>query len=273
MRLQAYLISEGRGKALNEEEAKTLLKKNCKQALNGYTKGNMLYRGNKLVTKPYLQYKPKGVRASRNTSNYYTLLISNSSKWKSYPRRDKSFICTSSFSYAISYGTPYGVFPYDGAVVGVASTRDFWGSFMKSMALGTDMDDWNMMFKDMFSSLRISINDDKYSSVTKAMNEFDSRMKSGKLTMDMVQNAMTEGGYALKEWAWFKDVYKGSFLEVVDKTLDPNTNGFQLMKVGGNYPDNKECWVSSECIFVKKELVPSRPNPLGEILKDLGYSV
>jgi len=46
-------------------------------------------------------------RKSRNTSNYYTLIMDHSQKWKQYPKGSKSIICTTSRSKAENYGSIY----------------------------------------------------------------------------------------------------------------------------------------------------------------------
>ena len=273
MRLEAFIINEGRGKRLEMDEAKALLKRFCKQALYGYTKGNMLYRGVMGNTDNYMLYKSAGMRRSKNTSNYYTLFISNAGTWKGYPRRDKSFICSSSFSYATSFGTVYAVFPYDGAKIGVAPARDFWGSFKKSMNTSKDMDDWNDSFERIISLGGWKMSDSSLSVVLSFMKKFDTKYRAGDINLESLEMALDSRGYHSMDVDWFFSKYKGDFLDVVAKTLDPKKNGFQLMKVGDNYPDGVECWTDSPCIFVRKELVPSRPNPLGNILTDIGYNV
>lgn len=75
----------------------------------------------------------KIVRKSANTSNFYTnMMCYVLPKWKPFPRRDNSFICSSEISRARTYGGSYGTFlgiPLENQKIGVCPTEDLWESF------------------------------------------------------------------------------------------------------------------------------------------------
>ena len=76
----------------------------------------------------YLETRPIfSPRKSANTSNYYTVLFSDIlPSWKKFPRRDESWICTTSFNEAVGYGKVYGVFPLGDPLLGICPKQDMW---------------------------------------------------------------------------------------------------------------------------------------------------
>lgn len=268
MRFNAYLITEDRAKTVDLEEAKTLLKKNCRKALYGYTKGNILYRGMKVHT-DYALATPKAGRTSANTSNYYTLMIDNFKQWKDYPKRNRSFICSSSFGSAMNYGTLYGVFPYDGTKVGVCPVRDIWLSFNNSFS-GSTLNEMNIVLVKIFERAGISLDDSSYSGIIKSFNQFDRVMqREGEGFMSYV----TKGIARRTDWFSYWYPKKKTFQAMMEFLLDPKLNDFKLVDVGGDYGNENECWFDAKCIMIRKEVIPTRPNPLGDILKEIGYNV
>jgi len=69
-------------------------------------------------------------RKSRNTANFYTLMMENLSQWRKFPKRSNSLICTTDYYKARMYGTAYRVIPIDlNAKFGVCPEEDIWESF------------------------------------------------------------------------------------------------------------------------------------------------
>ena len=99
MRLKNYLVEQaGRTKNLSLDEAVVIVKKNCMKAYNAYkNESSQIFRGidESSYSCGYIDPK-KGVRRSANTTNHYTLIMDNSSKWTKYPKRSQSIICSSS---------------------------------------------------------------------------------------------------------------------------------------------------------------------------------
>lgn len=77
-----------------------------------------------------LEVNPQlGHRKSANVPNYYTVLMSQSPSFNSFPPRDKSLICSTNMEKADMYSespTCYAVFPVNGTVIGVANKPDIW---------------------------------------------------------------------------------------------------------------------------------------------------
>ena len=129
MKLFEVAYSAQRTKKISEEDFVYLLEKNCKQSAKRIN-ATPLYRG---VDKDLqLQFGDTSVgspRKSANTKNYYTLWVDNSPMWKDFPKRSRSFICTTDKEYASSFGEIYLVIPFDNAQIGICPSGDFWFSF------------------------------------------------------------------------------------------------------------------------------------------------
>lgn len=96
-----------------------------------------------------------GTRVSQNTSNIYTILMSNILPgWKDYPKRNRSFICTNDKSKANKYRSQtYLMLPCNNSRIAICPENDIWFSFEFVKSL----DGWdipNMMrFNENLSNL------------------------------------------------------------------------------------------------------------------------
>jgi hypothetical protein len=77
----------------------------------------------------------KSERKSKDTSNWYTLIIDNHPKYKNYPKRSKSLICTNNIETADEFGTPMAIIPFNDAKIGVVNAPDIWD---KIIIMGDD---------------------------------------------------------------------------------------------------------------------------------------
>lgn len=140
MRFKSF-INESRGKSYfypdDRGEIIDIIKTKCKNALNDAKKGYIIYRGMDFKGDMYVIDPKKGTRKSANTPNYYTWIIDHDKKWKDYPKRSKSIICSTSERKVEAYGDKYIVFPYDGSKIGVCPEDDIWDSFKNSFGSST----------------------------------------------------------------------------------------------------------------------------------------
>lgn len=88
-----------------------------------------VYRGSRGQADSYLVYPAVVGRKSANTTNEYTLLMSNHPTWKKFPRRDSSIICTTNKKMASGYGRAYAVILPKPFKLGVCPAEDLWESF------------------------------------------------------------------------------------------------------------------------------------------------
>lgn len=130
---------------IDEDQFFDLYKKNCKL----YNPDRMkIYRGNRLLDDEdtaYAYSDPRSAspRPSRNTESFTMWLMENMDEWQKYPRRSQSLICSTTSSYARSYGRTFVVIPYDTARVGVCATSDFFHTITDN--LGADVPEYNSL--------------------------------------------------------------------------------------------------------------------------------
>jgi hypothetical protein len=176
MRLQQYILQEGRGINLDLENAIGVIQDYCMQAYKGYTNGSRIYRGMQYDT-DYYYIDPKSgkPRVSANTMNYYTLINDNSPYWKKYPKRSESLICTTDKDISEEYGISYVVLPYNGAKIGVCPANDYWFSFEKS--INTILDQFNKELKRLFTRFGVPYSDESFSGIVKSLKMVEKEMK------------------------------------------------------------------------------------------------
>jgi hypothetical protein len=68
-------------------------------------------------------------------------LMENMEEWQKYPRRSQSLICSTTTSYAGSYGATFAIIPYDTAKIGACASMDFFDTIEKEM--GVDVPTYN----------------------------------------------------------------------------------------------------------------------------------
>jgi hypothetical protein len=133
MRLQAFLIHEGRTVPIEPEAAIPVIKKKCMihiRKLRAMSRphlyrGIMNFQGSWGVVDP----KSSSERKSAHTSNHTTLLMDNLPSWKAYPKRSQSIVCSTYQENAGSYGKLYHVYPSDQCKFGVVPDVDVWQGF------------------------------------------------------------------------------------------------------------------------------------------------
>lgn len=265
MQFKQFLLNEAKNIIIeiDKKTAVQTIKNNCKDFLNLYKKSkNLLYRGSR-STNGSFSYgdSSKGTRKSKNTENYYTLIIDNSSDWKQYPKRSKSFICTTSKNYAGDYGIPNLVFPKDGTSFGICPKGDIWNSFktveydlekfnsyIGSIGHAFDvkiLDDTNENFKNSLLKLSKKINSKKFDSYNDYKNYFVAHGDDRNLQYDNYKNF----NVSRKFYENSDNIYKflSSLLKPTEFKLQTTSN-FSVVGSGG-----KEVWFSGPAVFVNLE--------------------
>jgi hypothetical protein len=234
MRLQAYILNEGRSRKISEDRAKDLLTSKCSDSLKAWKKndGSYIFRGVDNIN-DYLRINSsvKKERMSANTTNEYTFLINHIlSSWKKYPLRN--IICSTSDKNAGHYGTTYNVFPVNGTRIGVCSNEDIWFSFRKSGILNLDnVNDF------IFNLEAMNYNASELSSLVRRLTK-DEVDKMDLIKFDLLP---------LDKWD-----EKDTFYTFLDNVLDPDANGFKLKKAGQSLPKGKEVWFNGEAVLITK---------------------
>jgi hypothetical protein len=160
-------------------------------------------------------------------------------------------------SYTISYGTPYTVFPYDGAMIGVSPSRDYWGGFYSFIK--EDLDSFNYFLKRMFIHLDIPLNDKSFENIQSSFKEFD----------NIIDDSGIEYFQKTKPYSKLLKGYNGDLMKHIQYLLNPNNNNFRLVKIGNDLGcDDCEVWTDSPSIMIKWEY---NNDMSAKIIQDIGY--
>jgi hypothetical protein len=248
-----YDNKPGRSKVISVEHAKSILK-NYTQAIKSPT---VIYRGNTYNDEPLYLLDPTTFldRVSPFANhNYYNMLLSNLPSWSKYPKRNKSVICTTSYSNASGRqdGNPYVVLPQNGAKIGVCSERDIWFSFKKFQSMNA----FNRGIEEIVTPVArmggvdFGDADTSYKMFIRLCNKLD--LHRYKIDVEAVKDSSYDS-----DWDWLDDYidkeYKTNekFITILDKILNPSQNDFKLVKVGTRMEPNVEVWTDAPCLLVR----------------------
>jgi hypothetical protein len=262
MRLKSFVIAEmygpsgGRGKFIKKDEAISIINSKCKKARDEYVKsGDCLYRGMK--SGDFYKIDPtSSPRRSQFTDNFYTLIMDNDSRWKKFPKRSESLICTTNRYKANAYGNNVmRVFPYDGASYGVCPEDDIWMGFQNTMG-HMSLSDANGILKHLHDSMEFKTSMDKvdtYKELMAEINRISHRLDTTKIMKKEDEDYMLPFMIAINafvdRWQW-----EGSFKDWYLKLFNPTVNDFfqtnNLKKVFSTGVKNKEIWTDSKAIMI-----------------------
>ena len=250
MRLQKY-INEGRSIVISEKDALLSIKKYCSDALNDYKNNKRLYRGVEGNTTNYISINPNKGNPRKSAyakQNYYTLLLDNLPKWKKYPQRSKSIICTTTNKTAVSYGTPYEVFPYNNPKLAVCPTNDIWFSFNKNIGKGQTLQNFNYSLMMLGKQFLIEIKDTNFTVFKKSLDELSIVAKEHFKDINKLSPCVV---------SWKPE--SETLFELYNRLFDPDSNGFKLVNKISNIPQTKytlgyEVWTNSKSIMVYNDL-------------------
>jgi hypothetical protein len=256
MRLEKFIINEGRSKEIQLEDAWKiasqysdaikLYRKSFNYIMRGIQSNDWrqdeTYRGNYLTIQPS-KFERKSAYAS---GNYYTLLIDNLPKWKPYPKRSRSIVGSTDSNKAgtyVSSGNIYFVFPKNGSSVGVAPKGDIFNSFKDVYTLGKFTDACN----------NEALRDRDWKTMVQSMKEYD----------EQVEATIEDGGGGNRLYnSAFKDVIS-NFIDKYDKyddleklfahVFDPGYNGFKVVKAGTKIPIGYEVWTDGDCLMIQED--------------------
>jgi hypothetical protein len=262
-----YDYPEGtRSKEISLEETVIFYKENCTDwDLNGI----QIYRGTEGAQFDYSINDPsKSIRISRNTSNYYTLLLDTFSVWKNYPKRSKSLICSTHLVMSMSFGKVSIVIPVNGSKIGIVPTYDIWSGFensglyiLKQLDVFNQIIDsmfkfylkksdyWNMTGEDLINSidlignkLREDNNYEKFTHILKHINYFSEH--------DIIE--------ILKFIKDFKTSSYSNLSIYLSKFMSPDRNRFELITTKEQNVlekhDKNEVWTDGKCLTIYRGL-------------------
>lgn len=205
---------------------------------------NPIYRGMRDTGTYVLGTGNEISRRSANTENYYTLIIDEDPSWSNYPKRSKSFICSTSLNRSLGYGSLYVAIPLENQPIGVCAEIDFWVSFGDPSPA------------DINTGLSILSKDTGVPLSTTNGNVFKDDLAKLSKSLEIHQNISIP--YDIK----YIGFNRGDNLwNVYSSFMEPSKNDFMVTNNIASIPDNREVWMSGDVLFIKsdiylKEIVP-----------------
>ena len=132
------------------EKAVELFREHCKDAVKMVSLDAPIYRGtSREMTGAFLVDPSKTERISQNTSNYYTMLFDNNPDNSKFPKRGRSFICSTKRYISRGYGQLYALIPFDGVAIGEVHETDFWNLKVNVLGNKVGVETLNSLFSQM----------------------------------------------------------------------------------------------------------------------------
>lgn len=173
-----------------------------------------------------------GTRKSRNTENYYTLLVDNLPAFKGWPKRSKSFITTNSWTLASGYtmgeGMVYLVLPINNTKLAYVNQPDIWDAPI------------HLTPTEVVRLLRV--------------NKYFARMGASDIDWNHFRQSLDVAEHS-ENGADFKFDYgytPNQFFNLVKKNMTPKALGFTLEKIGARKTLASEVWFSGKALFMTK---------------------
>jgi hypothetical protein len=177
-----------------------------------------------------------GIRTSKDTNNFYQLMMDSSTALKDYPSRSNSLICSTSYNTADNYvrhnGKTYAVFPFDGTDIVESDQDDFINTVVN--VLGVEE---SLQYIDMY-----------------LFRAFDMDVRKASITsLDQLEKAIKEpGGSLFRE---FKAKHNGQvFQTIANKYFTPKSLELQLKKAGDRLDRDRECWFSGKAVLIEAKV-------------------
>ncbi len=247
MKLKNLLSEDLRGQKLSLEKTKELYRENCQE--HGFN-NTQIYRGVSGQPKLYFLNPSRNKRSSPSSDGYYSLIMDNSGFWSGYPKRSKSIICSTSQSYASSFGTLYLVIPYDNSNFGVCPNDDIWRSF--DFSEFEEIDDL-MNFDNHLNKISEKILNEKLNSTN--FNKFKGQI------IEIGRKIVNNKG--LSSTSFLLEKYLNStaddLLFYIERLLDPEKNGFKTKEYTSKFNlfGNREVWSDGEFLLIQHDLIDS----------------
>jgi len=246
---QYILLTENQVHYISNIDAKEYLKTKCQHTIANDIK---LYRGMPSNDEYQIGNAEFNTpRRSANTTNYSTLIVDNSPEWQPYPRRSKSYICTTELHYAKGYGSAYRVYPFDTANIGICTGSDFWYSFPALKQIDIyDIDTFNLELDQILFYLynQTRRNDTTFDNIKKGCAVVDQVLDSVNYEYNHLTNKLDRQDKIVLKTFTFN---KRPMLQGIMDLLSPLKNRFKHAKITQltSLPNDIEVWTDSPCIF------------------------
>ncbi len=259
---------------LSMEEAIKLLKTKCKNNLWMVEENTPLYRGDYPSqagmpdfdrTRPnvYVVDTASAERKSTNTENFYTEIFDTHPKMKAFPKRSRSFICSTYRQTAVGYGTLFAIIPFDDAKVAFVGAGDMWDIGYKFEIFNrhhfAEMHAINRLFVQLLNGAGIN------SYGLKGLQRFGQMLKkpdspARKVLFDVINSPgasnygkLVDGSISDEESEKLLDLISKDFIKYIYDCYDPSVTGFSLGVTHVRSFKDSEAWVGGNVIMFERD--------------------
>ena len=238
-----------------EDDILTIMKTHCSESMWMLKNNTPFYRGDKGVrfknADAFTVDTSATLRKSQNTSNYYTVLLDNNPVNKDYPKRSRSFICSTS-AVTAGYFDDYNYFvvvPFNDAKIGYVGREDFWDLSIDFFGKSRRISSINGYFREL------KLSDVSWDSFV----EFDKKLKNDD------EEAFENFSFFLKELKIYDaESYRYSFLEEIKRAYD-------YRKIGPEHftPENYEYDGTPSEVWIGGKILMIAPSVWNQMREDL----
>lgn len=232
------------------EDAEYLLLNKCCQFL-ATNPEQPIIRGSWTSTNDsYIVHGETGKRSSRNTSNYYTVILDKFLSPLGYPKRSQSIICGNykNMTHVGEYGHVYALIPFDNTKIGVCPGEDIFDTVLNLFGARVRINGWNILFESK------KLPDDNYN---KFIDELFRLISSDKFKASTIPSDERIVEYIISRGIDTKQKLEHHFEEAY-------TSPFKLINVDEVNIINdvpRELWIGGKCVQIRLDLY-------NEFLKD-----
>ena len=252
-----YKGVDRRTKAISKGEFVELLDGVSLNGVDWRSENPVIWRGLGKIDADYIHMDPIASelpRVSRNTHNYYTLWMDNHPDWEGWPKRSRSFVCTTDRTKAERYGNQYVIIPLidEHTPVAMCPTSDIWTSLRCRFE-----DKRTLKFFSWMQHLVYRTN------IGPQFDTFDSFLRTAKDSWVHPDMDMTDLGEMFvelgvpQEWEGFlgwvrdKDKEHGIKLEeMIRKLVNPNDFELRTYAELANLEVSREVWFSAPAVGI-----------------------
>lgn len=248
------------------------IEENCSQAINNIRtkrKSGTIWRGFRREVISGIYDPGSGQRESENTANFYTVFFDENPKNRNWPKRSKSFICSTDKITAAHFARRRAatlVLPFDNTPIGVVNESDLWDTaisftlkFNSIEKVFTDeIENFNFLFSDFYARI-----DNEFTSLNQTMQ--DIRDNPGQIYKSLTSKGdVNISDFSVEEDTGEEDSFKQSvadqFADQLTEMYNLSKRGCTLTKINNLDVKSSEVWFQGKCILVSDA-------DLGEIMR------
>ena len=227
------------------ENIKDFVRENCMDALMNPT---IIYRGigrtesAALDSFGSLVTPANSERKSRNTTNWYTVILDSNPDMFQYPKRSKSLICSTDIHYAEDFGGRVAIMlPVNGSKIGCVNEFDLWEAEPTLFGTSLKIQDMNHLWQELSVRSKYELK-----ATAESFMDFANKVKTDKFLQEAVKFSFPKID---------KDYNFNHFMDDVYDAYNPNKLGFSAVnpktltaKNGG------EVWLGGPVVEVSFDL-------------------